>query len=355
MPDPDGRQSDAPSDGRSVALGVMAYNAADHIEMMLVGLSRQSLFERADIDARLHVVANGCTDDTADRVRTLLATPEVSTRIRCATLHEVARKGKANAWNVFVHEFVDPTTDYLMFVDSDIAFESDDVCEQVVERLVERPEIAVAIDEVVSDLSLEEQPRFIEKIVLAATSTEHDPEVSITGQFYCARREVVQAIVMPTEIIGEDGFLRAMVLTRNFTADEDLSRLSLVRGARHVYKSERSLRSIYHHQVRQTLGTITNIVLFGHLRSVLDEETDLASHVRRMNAADPAWLPRLVAGNWPHRVGAGTRRRLLLRRFGTGKLRPIQFPFRLAITVVDLITYSSAIRKIRSGRAVGYW
>ena len=46
---------------------------------------------------------------------------------------------------------------------------------------------------------------------------------------------------MPIGLPGEDGFLRAMILTSNFTKEENLDRLVFVEGARHIFESERTI------------------------------------------------------------------------------------------------------------------
>jgi glycosyltransferase involved in cell wall biosynthesis len=335
-----------------ISIGVLAHNEAGVVDRMLAGLARQTIFTRADFDVRLHVVPNGCTDDTAERARGVVGRPDIQATIRNAYVHEIERKGKGNAWNALIHDFVDPATSLMLMIDADISFPEDNSCELVVNRLIEQPDVVVAIDRVVSDLSLVAEPGIIDRLLLAATGTEHDSAISITGHFYCGRFDVLRTIRMPSEIIGEDGFLRAMTLTTNLTTDEDLSRLSMVREARHVYKSERNLSSIFRHQVRQTVGTIMNIVLFGHLRAMLVSEPDLGTYVQRRNAQDPTWLHDLVARDWPGNDGA--RRRFLLRRF-SGSFGVMKTPFRAALALVDLVTYAVAMRKIRKRRLVGFW
>jgi glycosyltransferase involved in cell wall biosynthesis len=351
-PDRDNKKTSA---RRLISIGVLAHNEVGVIDHLLSDLARQSIFQRSDLEVRLHVVANGCTDGTVDHVRSLVLRPSIATTISDAHVHDVERRGKANAWNLLIHQLVDPTTSFVVMIDADIRIPEIDSCELVINRLIERPDVMVAIDRVVSDLSLLERPSVLDRVLLAATGTEHDSANSITGHFYCGRLDVLRSIRLPSGIIGEDGYLRAMVLTSNLAVDEDFARLSLVSEARHVYASEKELRSVFHHQVRQTMGTITNIVLFGHLRSVDAHEPDLAAYVDRRNVQDPAWLPDMVAQDWPHNVGKGTRRRFLLRRFSGSKFGLIQTPLRVVLTLIDLVTYTRAMQKIRSGRAAGFW
>lgn len=340
---------------RLLAVGMLTHNSAATIESMLVGFARQSLFHRADLDVRLHVVANGCSDDTVAKARVALGRPDVRTSLVNAEVHDVACKGKANAWNLLIHDFVDPDTEFVVMIDDDITFPDDDSCALVVDRLIADDDAVVAIDRAVSDLALVERPGLLGRLVLLGTDTDHDPTTSITGQFYCGRYAALRSIRMPAEIIGEDGYLRASVLTRNFTADEDFRRVTWVPEASHVYASERTVASILHHQVRQTTGTIFNIVLFGHLRSVSAHEPDLATYVERRNAEDREWLPKLVMKDWPGNVGAGARRRLLTRRTVDATSRLRRIPVLGALTIVDLLVYALAMRTIRSGRATGFW
>ena len=100
---------------------------------------------------------------------------------------------------------------------------------------------------------------------------------------------------MPIGLPGEDGFLRAMLLTSNFTAPEDVTRLVFVDGARHVFESERSIRGVFRHNVRLAIGTAVNIFLFHHFRLRSRTSSGLAVYIQERNAADPKWVNTLIS------------------------------------------------------------
>ncbi|MHA7881224.1 MAG: glycosyltransferase family A protein [Saccharospirillum sp.] len=73
----------------------------------------------ANTDGRLQhltVIANGCTDDTADQAKAVL----VKANLPC-TLVEIDLGDKCNAWNTYVHQYL-PDTEAHFFVDSDVTF-----------------------------------------------------------------------------------------------------------------------------------------------------------------------------------------------------------------------------------------
>ena len=57
-----------------------------------------------------------------------------------------------------------------------------------------------------------------------------------------------------------------MILTSNFTKDENLDRIILVEGARHIFQSERTIRGVFRHNVRLAIGTAVNVLLFNRIR-----------------------------------------------------------------------------------------
>lgn len=333
-------------------MGILAYNEAAAIEGVLTDLAAQSLFDRPDLDVSVHVVANGCHDDTASVARGLLAEGELATRIEASTVYDIEQRGKPNAWNQLIHEYLEPATDVVLMLDADIRLPDHSLCAAAVDALRAHPEARVAVDRPVSDLDQRKDLTMIERLVRAATATEHDPLTSVTGHFYCAQADFMRSIRLPDAIVGEDGFIRAMLLTDGFTADENFARIAAV-SSHHVFESEATIRGTLHHQVRQTLGTVLNISLFSFIRS--NPDLDVAADFDRRNHDDPTWLVQLAAEWWPSKVPDGARRRLLTRRFRHGDVQLRQWPMRAAATLVDVCTYGLAMRKLRNGSAVGFW
>lgn len=63
---------------------------------------------------KVHILVNGCTDDTAFVARTL---EQADNRI---TVHELPVGDKANAWNEYAHRLADPASTVHVFLDGDV-------------------------------------------------------------------------------------------------------------------------------------------------------------------------------------------------------------------------------------------
>ena len=124
-----------------------------------------------------------------------------------------------------------------------------------------------AVDESVKDLSEKAHKTIIERLILAVSGTAHDNRTAIAGALYCVRYGILTKIWMPIGLPGEDGFLRAMILTENFTRDENLELIAFADGARHIFESERNIGGVFRHNIRLAIGTAINVLLFKHIRS----------------------------------------------------------------------------------------
>ncbi len=341
-----------------VDIVILAYDEGPTIADFLRHVSGQSVFDRDDLEVATVVVANGCSDDTVPRAREALVTLE--SRIGAWSVHDVEQKGKPNAWNLYVHDFADAGVELALFLDADIELLSHDACAMAIDALANDPHASVAVDTAVKDTALKANPSISDRLNNAAANSESDQTNTITGQFYCARMSALRRVWMPSGIIGEDGFLRAMLLTDNFRDDEDLGRIVHADGAEHSFEALTGPREFFHHQVRLTIGTITNIVLFGILREQLCRGVEPGAYVAEQNGADGAWLTGRVAEEWLADENTGARRRFLRRRLTTLGAKPWSRRLALApvyviATIVDLATYGVAMRRIRDGSAVGFW
>jgi glycosyltransferase involved in cell wall biosynthesis len=91
------------------AVAVFAHNEASTIVDCLRSILRQTAGRRTQVQ----VLANGCTDETADVVNAFaLEHPEVRPIV-------ITRGDKCNAWNVFVHE-TSPRAEIYFYVDGDV-------------------------------------------------------------------------------------------------------------------------------------------------------------------------------------------------------------------------------------------
>lgn len=343
-----------------ISIGILAHQEEGEIGIVLSGLARQTLLKRTDLQIDIHVVANGCTDCTAEVTAGHLNGSVFKLPTVNAHVHELATAGKANAWNHLVHECVHPDTKYLFLLDADITLVDTTTLSDVLGGLIKNPCAVVAVDEPLKDIQLKQDKTTYERCVLSLSRGTHDFRNAICGQFYCIRYSTAKNVWLPTGVIGDDGFLRAMLLTDGFTRPEDCSKLFFVEGARHAFETRRNLRDILHHQTRLAMGTGLNVLLFAHLREKLKTIPRIENYIRDMNRTDPDWVNSIVTRDVARKRYFVMYRSFLSRR--SDYLKTLQFgeamrkiPFFVFGSAVDLITFVKANQLMRKGTARGYW
>lgn len=343
-----------------VSLGILAHNEACDIGNLISDIGNQTLLSNSQLSIEIHVVANGCADATVEVSEKALATwPFQSANIK-TFVHSIVPAGKSNAWNELIHAYVSPDTEFVFLLDADIRIPEQASLELILNSLTQSITAAVAVDQSVKDLSQETHKSIIEWLILAASGTAYDMRTAIAGGLYCARFDVLKGVWMPIGLPGEDGFLRAMILTENFKKDEDLDRIIFVPGARHIFESERTIGGVFHHNVRLAIGTAINVLLFQHFRGSPSIKEDVAQYIRQRNVADPNWINELIANE----IRSG-KYFLLRGSFLTKRLKRfsrLSFSEQLSKAPIFLIGFGfdatlfiAANRLMRKGAGAGYW
>lgn len=354
MSAPDAASTRPTGEVSRVVIGVLARNEALRIGDLLTDVARQTLLDSAEFAISIAVVANGCSDRTAEVAR------ENFSHQRFAGMTTAVREldvpGKSNAWNEFVHSVVPSDTDFVFFLDADIRIPGENSMLLVLRSLADNSKAVVAVDRSVKDLELERPKGFTERLIKRATGTANDTRQAIAGAFYCVRYSALKGIWLPIGLPGEDGFLRAMLLTSSFAHDEDMSRHIFVEEAYHVFESLRDARSVLRHNVRLAIGTAINIALFGELRGVRAAGEDVAQYIRQRNAADPAWVNELI-GRRLKTSYFPLQPKWLLRRLHQRRSRASVAALAIAVvgTAFDLVVFAKATRLMRRGAGAGHW
>lgn len=343
-----------------VCLGILARNEADRIGNLICDLVRQTLLTNDDVSIALYVVANGCTDKTAEVAQTTLVDIAFCTRGRLASVHHLSQAGKSNAWNEFIHNIVPQDTDCVFLIDADIRIPESEALQRMLDRLTSSKRAAVAVGGSVSDLSLRGANSVAEWLIKAGTGKANDPHSALSGAFYCARYAEVSKIWMPIGLPVENGFLRAMIMTSRFSETEEPERLVFVEGARHIFESEHSLRGVIRHNVRLAVGTALNVLLFKHLRKRFDEGIDLSQYIDSRNRQNSEWLNSLVEEALQQSTYFVIDKGIFLTRLG--RLRRLhlrdqlkELPMLCVGLIFDLILFLRANTVMRRGKAAGYW
>jgi glycosyltransferase involved in cell wall biosynthesis len=347
-----------------LSLGLLAHNEERIIGETLNSLFRQSLFgeegrRRVNIaHLELLCVPNGCTDRTEDVVSTIFQSRPVSawTSLKVTSCPV---PGKAQAWNSYIHELSDPRADYLILLDADITFASEDVLEKLIINLEDGPSALVSTDIPIKRIKLKHGPlSMMDRASLSASALSRKKN-SISGQLYCGRAAELRRIWMPMALPVEDGFLAAMIYTDGFTVAQRPDAITEVADAFHYYDTHEDIRGFLRHERRIVVGSVINAWIFSVLWSK-GSDGHVGRYIEQQNLSDPGWLDDLIArevakrGMWVVPSGFIFKRLRALK----GKT-PFTFlkrlPIALIATALQLIACVQANKTLRASRSSHFW
>jgi glycosyltransferase involved in cell wall biosynthesis len=352
-----------------ISVGVLAYNEAEVIGKTINSLISQSVFNAVDgplAAARwqIVVVPNGCSDDTHERAESALA--EAVGKLQANNVsykvHSIARPGKSNAWNEFVHFVADPATDVFVMIDADIEFGHPDTIANSVIRLLEDDHARAVVDLPLKDFTRKPNPSFRERLSSLASRINRESQPGIAGSFYCAKAQTLRSVWMPIDISVEDGFLAAMISTDCFRSSPDPTRIVRAENASHYFKGLTGIGEIIRHEVRLVIGTLLNCFLCWDTLLFLTPPNSRGAGplIRALNEEKPDWYRRMMAnqiaarGRWIIPAGMVFRRFSALRGRSWSQ-RLIRLPYCVAAFAFDLIVFWKANRLLVSGKAIGFW
>ena len=359
-----------------MGIGILAYNEEENIPTTLHSLFNQSLFSDRHIDDNIEIsciaisiVPNGCQDKTAQVSSTTLE------ELIQEKLHESAlcpdltgsvtaleKPGKSNALNVYIHELVDSNTDLILMIDADIVFDEVDTIKNSIKTLLDNKEADVVVDTPLKSFHKKSAPNFLEKISLRVSKEYLDSSMGIAGSFYCSYAAILRQIWMPVGLPGEDGFLKAMIITDMFRSKPDEKKIVRAENASHFYVPETSIKGILKHELRAIIGTSINCYLtWDFLLFATDPKGPGAGLVlKNLIEKEPDWLQAFISNTVKNKgfwvLPRGTLSKGIRSLRGKSLLRHyksyISVCFRLA---VNFPLFLIANHKIKSGKAIGFW
>ena len=291
-----------------ISIGILAYNESESICLTLQSLFEQSLFTDPDSQTAIEIVVvpNGCSDNTAEVARNLLAAliqrsahPQLYSSVA-----EVAQAGKSNAWNQYVHNFSDPTADYMFLMDADIQFLEIHTLRNTLDTLEQNPAAQIAVDTPTKDIVSKPNKNPLEHLsVLVSASALNNYEVWICGQFYCGRAAVLRQIWMPRGIVLEDGFLTMMIRNSNFTSVPILDRIVRTPNASHSFEALTDPQRLLRHENRPVLKTaVGNDV--PRTRRISGGKKEEEKHACQRDPGNPSAQGKSVGNNCSHDDGS---------------------------------------------------
>lgn len=350
-----------------VSIGMLAWNEEDGIANTIRSLFRQSAFVANDglvKEWELLVVPNGCSDGTASVAAAALEECVASLgvqNVKCA-VREIGQPGKSNAWNHYVHQLSRKDADFILMVDSDIELDHPDTVVNAIRELQGNPLASVVVDLPLKDIVRKENKSFLERLSVAVSNDRLSTTIGIAGSFYCARAAVLRGIWMPVGLPGEDGFLKAMIVTDLFRSEVDPRRLVRAKNASHFYEAESTFSGIFRHELRLVIGTALNCYFtWDFLKFATDPKGPGAGILIRNHLEhDADWYRNFIMNEIRNRGFWVLPRGMLFRRFSaiSGLSRGVvikKLPLTICAFLFDLLVFSVANNKLKKGKGIGFW
>jgi hypothetical protein len=342
-----------------ISIGILAHNEAQTIPKTLESLFQQSLLQSSPSHWQIEVICvpNGCSDRTAAVARQSLdelaqanQNPQLTWQV-C----ELTQPGKPNAWNCYVHQFADPTADYLILMDADIWFSQTKTMDYLVNLLESEPEVWVAVDRPIKDVMLKSRKNLVEYLssFVSELSGNHN-QVWLCGQLYCGRGEVLRQIYLPHELSVDDGFLYEMVTTDCLRTGVQPDRIARAPMASHVFEAYTNPRQLIRHERWLVVANIINSLIFDYYRQQSGEHS-AATLFRQWDQQNPRWVSQLIHQKLQRQSGWLSPPEFLQRRFVNLRYKPflqalLLLPLALLAWSVDLMTLYAANRELSKVR-----
>lgn len=349
---------------------MLAYNEEKDISRTIRSLFEQSVFKLYDhgeligVKWEVTVVPNGCTDLTAEIARNVL-------REICNNLHgkvnikwdviEIGLAGKSNAWNEFIHNYSNKDSEFVVMLDADIEFDNVDTILNTIKELQRNSHASVVVDLPLKDFVKKKNKSLVEKISIIKSRDTFLGDPGIAGSFYCARFKILREIWMPVGLPGEDGFLRAMIITNLFRSLPDPTRVVRADNSSHFYEGLTKVKDIYNHELRMIIGTTLNSYFcWGFLAFATDPNGSGAGHlIKSCLEHNPDWYRTIIRDEITKRGWWVLPRGMLVRKIGIRQLaESSQWPKKLLIVFVSSILYLPVMivanYKLKKG-AIGFW
>lgn len=352
-----------------LSIGIFAWNEERAIAGTLNSLLQQSLFvdlPRRNQAVELIVVANGCTDRTAETAERALQRYRESHPARDmleSRVENLSARGKNNAWNQYVHRLSKREAGLLVMMDADILFHRQGTLASLVRTLEEDAEAHVAVDRPCKDVLFKSRKTWRDRLSLAAARTTQEAEGQLCGQLYCIRSQIARNIYLPRDLAAcEDGFIKTLVCTDFLSRPAQVKRIRLAEKAEHTFEAYTSPRAILKNQKRQIIGqTIVHILADKILNDFsASDRAHMAAVLEAKDLADPTWLKREISEHlrqvrfcWRLHPGLLAQRFKRLQNLGLAE-RARCFPSALAGFFAELAASYMACQTLRAG-CTDYW
>lgn len=344
-----------------VSIGLLAHNEEKNITSMINYVIEQDLFQQSEVEIQFIIVANGCTDQTVNIANKALI-KENHQQSKNFNVAYIEQAGKSNAWNNYVHEYAWRDAEYLILLDADIEFGSNNVLSRLIEALENNPKAVASVDRPRKNIHKQVKKDILAKLSVGVSDINQNGRAVITGQLYCMTGQAIRNVYMPIGLPVEDGFLRAMVVTGNFTHKDDKSKIVEV-DVYHYFEALLSPEKLYRHEKRLIIGATINTILYTHLWSAVSKTgKDAGVLIQELNENDPYWLVDMIdlyrssKGFWM------VNREMIFKRItqlksGNQKFwkKIVLFPIALFATFVTIVIAIDVNYYFKKSNGLGHW
>ncbi|MEM9509763.1 MAG: glycosyltransferase family A protein [Cyanobacteria bacterium P01_E01_bin.35] len=349
-----------------LSIGILAYNESDSISILLKSLFQQSLLINTHRQHTIEIiiVSNGCIDNTAEVARNTLN--RLTRRSAASSIQwrvcEVEEAGKSNAWNLFIHQFSAPDTDFFYLMDADIQLYGKHSLAKMLDILVQNPEYWISLDKPIKDVELKENKNVLEKLSVAVSKSSNEGQLYICGQLYCGRASALKNIWMPPGLPVEDGFLTQMIINENFTIENPSfdKRIVRVSEASHIFAACTNPLELINHEVRVVVGIVINTFLTYYLQERCNEKLTAGKLIAQMNQESHFWLNDFMKNALAKKNWWIIPISLVFRRYRSLKAHSlykalIRIPIATLAFVVDLSVFVRANNKLHREVITNFW
>ena len=329
---------------KTLCIGILAYNEEDSIENTIRSVFEQSILHAKNqhdegFAIELVVVPNGCKDRTAELASKAmtkeLADKEINPNLT-AKACELAEPGKENAWNHYIHEFSSPDSDFYILIDADIRLEHPEVLYNLVDCLISNPQADVSSGSPIKHIQQKPRKSILDHLSIGATRLRWGMKGTLAGCLYCGRGEVLRSFRLPTVLMGEDSFIRAMIVTKGFTQKDDPSLIVNARNATVVFEAYTSPSEIIRNKTRRMFESTINAILYTKLWADSTPQTPAGDLIKLWDAHDSSWSHTLINEEFELRGFWKIPKFFMYKQFL--QLRHHRWPKRLRLLPVALAT-----------------
>jgi hypothetical protein len=245
-------------------------------------------------------------------------------------------------------------------MDADVELEHEHVLRDLVECLKNHPAALISAGMPIKHFESRASHSISDKISISATQLRVGMKGSLAGCLYCGRADWLRSFRLPTVLMGEDSFVRAMTVTRGFTQSDDPELVVRAPTARVIFEAYTMPSEIMRNKTRRMLELTINSILYERFWQEVTADCPAGELMRRWEVQDPRWSERLVAEEFAARGKRPIPRRFVYSqfrqlRFHSWKKRLQLFPVSLMTLPVNALAARRASRSIRSGNVRKLW